>query len=219
MSEAEMVTESREVSGFDGVALGGFGAVTITQGDGTALTIEAPADVMPRVVSEVKDGVLVLRLKKTGWLSDLRKKKLSICFHVTMKDVRMLRLGGVGRIDAEKIDTKSLSLVVSGVGAMEIDSLTADALDVVLSGSGSCEVAGRVKTQDVELSGSGNYLAPNLESATASAVVSGAGNMTIRAHDTLDARVSGAGNIRYHGAPTVRQRVTGAGTITCVCGD
>ena len=215
MSDDRTVTEIRDVSGFDGVRLEGFGSVTITQGDHAALTIEAAEDVMPRVTVEVKDGMLVLGLSKGGWLDGLRRKKLSIRFSVTAERIRMLVLAGVGRIDAPRIDSDALSLVVSGTGAIGIGSLNAESLSVVLSGSGSCEVGGRTTSQSIKLSGAGSYTAPDLECTTANAVVSGAGDITIRVRETLDAKISGSGNIRYQGAPTVRQRVTGVGTVTC----
>ena len=215
MSEQKMITETRDVSGFEGVSLGGYGTVNITQGDRTSLTIEAAEDVLPRVVAEVKNGVLVLRLEKEGWLKGLKQKKQSIRFDVTMKNIKNLSLGGVGRIDAPRVDTDTLALVVSGVGAIEIGALSAESLDVILSGAGNCEVAGRVTSQTIKLSGAGNYKAPDLESQNAGAVVSGAGNVTVHATDTLDAKVTGAGSIRYQGAPTVRQRVTGVGSVVC----
>ena len=215
MSDERTVTETRDVSGFDGVTLEGFGSVTVTQGVHTALTIEAAEDVMPRVTAKVKDGVLVLGLRKGGWLDGLRRKKLSIRFSVTTDKIRRLVLAGVGRIDAPRVDSEALSLVVSGTGAIEVGSLRAESLSVVLSGAGSCEVEGRTTSQSIKLSGAGSYTAPDLECTTANAVVSGAGNITIRVRETLDAKISGTGSIRYQGAPTVRQRITGIGTVTC----
>lgn len=217
MPEQKMITEAREVPEFEGVQLGGNGTVSITQGDRTALTIEAAEDVMPQILAEVRNGVLVLGLKRKGWFKGLRQKKQSIRFKVTMSSVKNLNLSGVGRIDAPAIDTEALALVVSGVGAIEIGALTAESLDVLLSGAGSCEVAGRVKSQTIKLSGAGNYRAPDLESDIVTAAVSGAGNVSVHVSDTLDAKVSGAGSIRYQGAPTVRQRVTGVGSVVCTC--
>jgi hypothetical protein len=210
-----MVTETRDVAGFDGVALGGLGSVIVTQGERESLTVEAPEELMKRVTSEVKDGVLVLGLKKGLWMAGLGKKNRKIRFKVTMQHVHTLRLGGVGRMDAPEIATDSLAVAVSGVGGVEIGKLTTESLDVVLSGAGSCEIAGRADTQSIKLSGTGNYEARGLETKTTSAVVSGAGNVSIHVTDTLDAKISGAGSIRYQGAPTVRQRVTGAGSISC----
>jgi len=219
MSDERTVTETRDVSGFDGVALEGFGSATVTQGDHTALTIEAAADVMPRVTAKVEDGVLVLGLRKGGWLNGLRRKKLSIRFSVTTDNIRKLVLAGVGRIDAPSIDSNALSLIVSGTGAIEVGSLSAESLSVVLSGAGSCEVEGKTTSQSIRVSGAGSYSAPDLECMTANAVVSGAGNITIRVQETLDAKISGTGSIRYQGAPTVRQRVTGVGSVTCTCSE
>ena len=219
MSDVRTVTEARDVSGFDGVTLRGFGSVMVTQGDHTSLTIEAAEDVMRRVTTEVENGVLVLGLERAGWVNGLKEKRLSIKFSVTMDRIRELILSGVGRIDAPRIDSDGLSLIVSGAGAIEVCSLNADSLSVILSGAGSCEVAGKIDFQSIKLSGAGNYTAPDLECTSANAVVSGAGNVTIHVQDTLDANISGTGSIRYQGAPTVRQRVTGIGTVTCTCNE
>lgn len=217
MPDADVVTETRDVGGFDHVSLSGFGTVVLTQGEREALTIHAAEDVMPRITSEVKDGMLVLGLKKKGWMAGLKRKRLSIRFELTMKDVSRITLSGAGRIDAAEIESDALSVAVSGAGAIEIGKLCADSLDVVLSGAGSCEIAGKVDTQAVRLSGAGSYMASELSSDTASAVLSGAGDVTMLVHDTLDAKVSGTGSIRYHGGATVRQRVTGVGSVRCVC--
>jgi hypothetical protein len=218
MSE-NMVTESREVSGFDGVDLGGFGSLLIVQGDHTELTVEAPKDLIRRVTSEVRDGVLFLDIRRGPWLLGLRNENRTIRFRLTMDSIRTLRLGGVGRIDAPEIRTKSLSVVVSGVGGVEIADLQSDSLDALVSGAGRCEIAGHTESQTIKLSGSGSYNARELETRTTTAIVSGAGAVTVRVLDTLDAKVSGAGSIHYYGAPTVRQRVTGVGSITCVCNE
>ena len=215
MPEEKLITETRDVPEFEGVQLDGNGTVSITQGDRTALTIEAAEDVMAQILAEVRNGVLVLGLKEKGWFKGLRQQKQSIRFMVTMSSVRNLNLSGVGRIDAPTVDTDALALVVSGVGAIEIGELTAESLDVLVSGAGSCEVAGRVKSQTIRLSGAGNYKASDLESEVATAVVSGAGSVSVHVSDTLDAKVTGAGSIRYQGAPTVRQRVTGVGSVVC----
>jgi hypothetical protein len=217
LSDDEKITESRDVGTFEHVRLEGFGSVELKQGAGHKVTVHADADVMPRITTEVTDGVLVLGLKRQGWLEGLRRKKLSIRFDVTTETVRGLTLSGVGRIDAPEIRSESLDIIVSGAGAVEVGSLEAQSVSVVLSGTGSCELAGKVSTQTVKLSGAGSYMASELESENASVVVSGVGDATILVRDTLDARLSGAGSIRYHGGATVRQRITGVGSVRCVC--
>jgi hypothetical protein len=217
MPEEGIVTESRDVSGFDRVQLGGVGNVVITQGDSFALTIHAAEDVLPRVTSEVKKGTLVLGIKASGWIRGLTKKRLSIRYEVTMKDITGLTLSGAGRIDAPAVRADSLSVTVSGAGGLTLGRLEANSLEVLLSGAGNCEAAGKVDSQSIKLTGAGSYSAAELESDTAEAMVSGAGDINILVNDRLDARVSGAGSIRYHGGATVRQRVTGVGSVRCLC--
>jgi hypothetical protein len=219
LSEENRTTETRELEVFDRIRLDGFGSVRLTQGERHRVIVEADSDVMPRITAEVDGGVLILGLKRQGWMEGLRRKKLSITFDVTAEVIRGLALSGVGRIDAPEIKTDALDVLVSGAGAIEIGSLNAESLDVVLSGAGSCEISGKVGKQSLSLSGAGSYMASELESDTATALVSGAGDATILVRDTLDARVSGSGSIRYEGGATVRQRVTGVGSIRCVCDD
>ena len=56
----DVITESRDVSGFDSVSLSGIGRVIITQGDDESLTIETDDNLMKYITSEVRDGTLEL---------------------------------------------------------------------------------------------------------------------------------------------------------------
>ena len=49
-----VITESRDVSGFDGVSHTGIGRVIITQSDTESLTIEADDNLMEYITSEVQ---------------------------------------------------------------------------------------------------------------------------------------------------------------------
>ncbi len=55
-----VVTETRQVSGFNRIDLAGSGEVTIQQGDAESLTIEADDNVLPRLTSEVSNSTLKL---------------------------------------------------------------------------------------------------------------------------------------------------------------
>jgi hypothetical protein len=51
-----VITESRDVAGFNEIALGGIGTGIVTQGDEEALTIEAEDNLLPPIGSEVREG-------------------------------------------------------------------------------------------------------------------------------------------------------------------
>ena len=44
-------------------------------------------------------------------------------------------------------------------------------------------------------------------------VMSGSGDATINASDTLDVRMNGSGSLRYRGSPKLTQDVHGSGSI------
>jgi hypothetical protein len=82
-----------------------------------------------------------------------------------------------------------------------------------VSGAGNVKLAGAVETQEITLSGLGNYDAPDLESQAARVRISGAGGTSIWVHDRLDVVISGAGNVEYFGSPEVSKDISGVGNV------
>jgi hypothetical protein len=208
-----VVTEDRDVSGFDSVALSGFGRVIITQGDEESLTVETDDNLMRYIQTEVRDGTLEL-----GFTDDARYKipdpSSPIIFHLSLTDLNALDLSGAGSFVIDELDADRLVVTLSGAGDLRIDSLTATDLVVTTSGAGNVELAGAVETQTIDLSGLGNYSARDLESRTATVSISGAGNAGVWVRDTLDVTISGAGGVDYFGSPEVTQNISGVGKVT-----
>lgn len=214
---AGLVSEVREVSGFERVRLEDFGEVSITQDETESLTVEAAPDVLPRILTRVVDGVLVIRVGR-DWLERLLSPLFglstgSIRYRLTVKTLRGLAISGAGRVSVKELQSDDLTLKLSGAGSMSIDALTAGTLRVDLPGAGRIRVAGQVDEQSVKLSGAGAYAAGELRCRAASVRVAGAGAVTVHAAESLDASLSGMGSVRYHGSPRVTQRITGLGQV------
>jgi hypothetical protein len=205
-----VVTEEREVSGFDSVALSGIGRVIVTQGDEESLTIETDDNLMRYIESNVRNGTLELGLAR----NTIPIPTQSIIFRVSVDDLTGLTSSGAGSFEIEELDTDRLSVTLSGAGDIGINSLSATDLAVTISGAGNVDLAGQVETQEIDMSGLGNYSAPDLKSQTASVRISGAGNAVVWVLDTLDVEISGAGNVEYYGSPTVTREISGAGKVT-----
>jgi hypothetical protein len=206
-----VVTEERQVSGFDSVALLGVGEVFITQGDEEALTIETDDNLMRYIESEVRDGRLELRIAD----NTIPIPSRSIVFRVGAVNLTGLDSSGAGSFEIDALDTNRLEVTLSGAGDIRIESLSAADLEIRASGAGNIQAAGAVETQEIDLSGLGSYNAPDLESQTASVRISGAGSAVVWALDTLDVEISGAGNVEYYGSPEVpREVISGAGRVT-----
>ncbi len=205
-----VVTEEREVSGFDSVALSAFGEVIISQGDDESLTVETDDNLMPYIQTEVRNGTLELGLAR----NTVPVPSRSLVFRVSVKELTALDSSGAGRFELDELDTDRLKVNLSGAGDIKINSLNATDLAITVSGAGNVEVAGAVETQEITLSGLGNYAAPELESQAATVRISGAGGTSIWVQDSLDVVISGAGNVDYFGSPEVSKDISGVGGVT-----
>jgi hypothetical protein len=187
--ESGGATESREVSGFTGVELTSIGDLHIKQTGTESLTIEADADVLPRLTSNVSGGVLVLGVAPGTTIAKGRR----IVYRLT-----------VATLD---------SIAVSGVGDTTASNLRAERLTVEINGAGGLTLAGTVGSQAVTISGTGDYNGEDLQSATAKVTVDAAGNAVLRVSDRLDATVSGVGSVEYIGDPRVTKDISGVGSV------
>ena len=187
--ESGGVTESRDVSGFTGVALTSIGDLHIEQTGTESLTIEADADVLPQLTSNVSSGILELGVAPGTTIATSRR----IIYRLT-----------VATLD---------SIAVSGAGDATASDLRADRLTVEVSGAGEIILAGTVNSQAVTISGTGDYNGEDLQSATAKVTIDAAGNAVLQVSDRLDATVSGVGSLEYIGDPQVTKDISGVGSV------
>lgn len=205
----DVISETRQVSGFDRITLSGSGDVIVTQGMGESLTIETDDNVMQYVKAEVDGGTLNLGFEEgINIISPSR-----LVFYVGVDDLTGLRITGSGGIEAETIETDRLEAGISGSGNVWITDLTANAIRVNISGSGEIDLAGEVVAQDVNISGSGEYLTGDICSETVSVNISGSGDATVCATERLDTNISGSGSVNYYGRPSINSSGSGSGEI------
>jgi hypothetical protein len=206
-----IVTEAREVSGFDEVHLAGEGVLTIVQGEAESLTIEAEEGILPLIETTVSGGRLEIRYRK-GWTSP--RPTVPVRYNLGVKTLRAVHSSGSAEIRAASLRAEQLEIVVSGSGDVTLGQLTAESLRAVISGSGRFRVAGEATHQRVEISGSGSYSADGATSRDAEIAISGSGRALVRVSEELEVRISGSGEVEYIGDPRVSRRVSGAGRVT-----
>jgi hypothetical protein len=210
VGSGNMVTEEREISGVEGVALSFIGDLQVTQGDEEKLVITGDDNVLPLITTEVRDGVLTIGGRSTLGIpmtADVR-------YDLTVRDLNSLRMSGAGNAEMDGLETNDLTVDISGAGNLSIRNLQADRVTAGMSGLGKLELDGKADRVTVSLSGAGNYDGRDLETGSADVSLSGLGNATVWATESLNASVSGAGNIEYYGDPDVTSRVSGLGGIT-----
>jgi len=213
-----MKTETRTIESFDKINFKDFGTLILTQGEQEALTIEADDELMNDLISEVRDGKLYLGLEE-DWFARLGKLVSSIfsssnykvTYYLTFVSLEKLSVSGKCNLKCDAIKSDSLKVNVSGYGDLEFGRIEANDLKVNISGRGEFKGEGLAETQDISISGSGEYQAPDLASQSAKVVISGQGNATLRVAENLDITISGVGQVNYYGRPKLRQVISGMG--------
>jgi hypothetical protein len=206
----------RHLSGFHAVDVAGSFDVYISQGSTESVKVEAPADVINRIVTEVDGGVLRIYNKHDSFnWGDLWGHHKKIVVYVVAKNLNSISLTGSG--DAffkDGITANALRLNISGSGDLT-GRVEAKNLECSISGSGDMKLSGHAETAGVDLVGSGDFTARNLLTANCAVRVSGSGDAQVNASERIDASVSGSGDVRYTGAAkTVNSRKSGSGDIS-----
>jgi hypothetical protein len=208
---SDLVTEAREVGAFREISFGGVGKLFVRPGETETLTVEARRDILPHIVTEVKDQRLVMRFEKKGLLPRTGDMG-SIHFHVTVRELEGIDVSGAAKIEGSELSGETFSLRVSGAARARLD-LSVNQLVTTTSGAASLTLGGKTESQRVTISGASNYNAEELASRDCRVDISGAGKARVRAEAELDVHISGAGTVLYAGTPVVHKRISGVGRV------
>lgn len=215
-SLAESQRETRVVSGFTRIEVDGVAEVRLRQGKTEGATIEAPAQWLRRMRTEVHDGTLIIDLAQerqwSDWMHWSGTKQVP---RVTVDFIKLelVETAGAVKLAADSLRADELRLDFAGASTVRIKNLQASRLRVDGSGATKVELSGKVGSQQVDLSGAGSYAALDLESDRAEVHVSGAGKAYVNAKTSLSVDISGAGLVEYLGSPTLRQDISGVGKV------
>ena len=207
-----LVTETREVSGFNKIRLDGAGRLVVTQGSSESLEIEAEDNIIGELTSDVQGDTLILGFQDQPWQTSLIPTEI-ITYNLMVTDLTDITFNGAGDFTMDSLETSTLNLDINGAGQYNIADLMADSLSVEITGTGTISIGGQVETQTVDIDGAGNYQAGDLETTSTEITINGLGNGTVWATDTLEITINGAGNLNYYGNPSVTEDVSGAGDI------
>ncbi len=214
MDERNIITETRDVFGFDQVKLREYGELIITQGEQETLSIEADEELLPKIKTEVDHGKLVIAIDQ-DWISHLTTQLINrkIKYKLQVKNIQKLEISGAASVKALDLITDRLDLKVSGAANVNINQLHAHHLEVELPGTGNLDLAGQADEQIVVVSGAGMYRAARLETKKTSIEITGLGKATIWAVSDLNVTITGLGSVRYYGEPRVKRNIHGMGNL------
>ena len=182
-----IVTETREVDGFDEIHLEGRGDVTVEVGDRESLTIETDDNLLPLIRTDVRDSRLVIRPDEPLSPSD------EIEFRIEAIEFEGVSIAG------------SADVVATNVGC--------DTFTVSVAGSGSFDIDGACDGLEVDIAGSGDLDGEGLLVSRAEVSIAGSGDVIVNATDELEASIAGSGSVVYLGDPATSVDVSGSGEV------
>lgn len=185
-------TQTRSVSAFHAVDLAGTMEVHVTVGKPISVAVTGTPDLLDKVTTTVKDGVLIVNTTKE--LNHLHRRNVHLRADVS-----------VPTLDA---------LSISGTGAMKVAGIANDALAINLSGTGALTATGSTGALRVDVGGTGEVSAKDLAAKDVVVDIGGTGAARLTATRSLEAKVTGTGSVDVHGHPAqVKKSVSGLGSI------
>lgn len=197
-AQGEYRSEARNVSGFTGVDIGGAMEAVITVGGSYEVIVEAKADVLPKIITEVRGGSLVVKQDKE-WNSKIDWKKR-------------------GKVKVSVSLPTLDDLDISGASSAKVTGVNADRLKIDVSGASDVSIDGYARTTDIDASGASNLDANRLQTDVAEIDASGASSVKLSVSSQLRADASGASSVCYGGNPSVQKDTSGASSVKGGCG-
>lgn len=209
-----MVTVERSTGDYEAVAVSGWFDVDLVDGNEGDITLKGEENLLEHIITEVKDGKLVIKVEK-GYNLKPSTWKEGIHITVPVESINSVALSGSGDIVGKKtIKTSNFNTSMSGSGDITL-AVESNSVNASMSGSGDITLSGSTTDFDVTISGSGDIKAYELEADNVDATVSGSADIKITAKQKLKARVSGSGDISYKGNPEkVDTKTSGSGDIS-----
>jgi hypothetical protein len=207
--------QTRKVDPFTEISLRIGAKVHLEQGAKQSLEIVAKSSTLDEIVTEVKDGKLIIRFPNKDYFWKTFQPG-EIIIYITTPEINGLGISGSGDIIADdEIKTKILDLGVSGSGNIRLSELSAERVKTTISGSGDIVLAGKTAAQDlsVAISGSGNFKGMSYSADDVSVKIAGSGNVDVEANKNLYVRLAGSGNVTYKGRPLIDQSIAGSGKV------
>lgn len=188
--DGRLAHDSRAVASVSAIDVSGPLDVTVRIGAVPSLEVEADANLLPMIRTEVSGGVL-----------------------------RMWVEGNVRSANRLRVNYTAPSLTdvrASGSGRLMIADLNGAPLTFRKSGSGAVVLGGRVSRLDFEHSGSGQVLASALDTGDARVSLSGSGAMSLGqvSGATMTVNADGSGSLQARGSVgALKAQVNGSGGI------
>jgi len=206
---ANYTISDRQVSSFGSVKVQGPINIYIMQGSSEEMKLDAPADMLNELITEVDHGALKIHNKRDNWFRNINFGRNNngnwwdhhprITVYLTVKNIDAITVSGSGRVMFDNgLAANKLDLKMRGSGYLQ-GMVDVKMLKGRISGSSHIKISGKAESSVVRISGSGDFSGQKLVTLNSSVHVSGSGHADVMANETLAAVVRGSAHVGYTG--------------------
>ncbi|RSC92232.1 head GIN domain-containing protein [Tenacibaculum singaporense] len=194
----KVITETRKISSFDKVNVGGSFDVYLIDGTEGKITLEGEENILKYIETEVKNGKLNIHFKENTNIKTTKKLIVTVPF----EDIESIALGGSGNVIAKKrIRADEASFALGGSGNITA-SVEANTVKTSIGGSGNIKLKGKTDNLKCAIGGSGNVKGYDLKANSLKASIAGSGDVLATVTNKIKATVVGSGSVYYKGNPS-----------------
>lgn len=198
--------QQQAVLSFDAIHASGNIEVLLQQGGGESVNIEAEGVDEDKVITEVKGGVLKVRIQNV-----IYNENKSARIVVTYRDLREIKAQAGARIYSRTVVKGDKLELKAGSGANINLEVWMDAVEGRAAEGGEIELTGETHTLTAIASTGGLFYGYGLEADEVYARSNTGGEVEVNAHERIDAKASIGGNVSYKGNPKHKSVSTNLG--------
>ena len=207
-----VTTITRTTSDYDGISCAGSFDYILVAGTEGKITIEGEENLLEYIITEVKNGKLIVKTEKNIDLRPSGSKTIKVT--IPFKDIDNISLAGSGDLmNKDTVTANDLKVSLAGSGDVVL-TVETNTVNGSLAGSGDITLKGTTNNLEASIAGSGDFHAFDLQANNTDVSIAGSGDAEVVSNESLKARVAGSGDIEYKGNPKKEDsKVSGSGSI------
>lgn len=208
--DGNVVQETRTADSFNEILAEGVVNIYLSQGSSESVRVEADKNLLPYIITKVKDNKLSIRTKDEIEIEGSTKMNV----YVTLKDITKLENNNVGKLETKgQLNLNKLAIYNNAVGSTKLDLNCSD-LKVDFNSVGNLTLTGEITNVSIDHNGVGNIDAESLTADVLKIENNGVGNAEVNSSKELYMNLNGIGNISYKGSAVIKEiNVNGMGKI------
>lgn len=192
-----VITETRKVSGFHAIDIGGAFEIELVKSSEEKIIIETDDNIMPIIETSVSGGELSVENKRD--INNPTKLKLTI-FYLNLDEIDIS--GAAELYSKDVLTAENLNLECSGASEVSL-KIEAGTMDTEFSGASKVELEGHANSVKLDISGAAVIQAYGFEIKNLDLDASGAAVVKVLILDKLRIDASGASSVKYKGDPSI----------------